>query len=402
MNFSFRIARRYLFSKKSHNAINIISIISACGICVGTIALVCVLSVYNGFDSLIKGLFSEFDPDLKISLVEGKILDTTSPEMMKIKEMEEVAVFTQTIEENALLKYGDKQTPVVIKGVDDNFEKATHIENIMYSGKFKLKDNSFSYAVAGAGLAVQLNMSVSFIEPLSIYAPKRRARINLARPETSFNQQYIYLSGIFFLKQVEYDDNYLIIPLDLAQKIYEYAPNEATAIELKLTSTANVNKVQKEVKKILGDGFNVQNRYEQQEDIYRIQKVEKWISYLILSFILLIAIFNIIGSLSMLIIEKERDITTLRNMGASQQQIRKIFLYEGWLISIMGAFVGVVIGVILCLLQQYFGILQLGGSNFIIDAYPVQLQFTDIILIFATVVAMGFIAVRYPVRFIKI
>ena len=403
MNFSFRIALRYLFSKKSHNAINIISIISACGVCVGTIALVCVLSVYNGFESLVKDLFSEFDPDLKITLVEGKSFDISSPEMQQVKAKKDVVVFTTVVEENALIKYGDKQMPAVIKGVSDNFVESTHIDNIMYSGNFQLKDNSFHYAVAGLGLASQMNMGVSFIEPISIYAPKRTATINLVRPETSFNQQFIHLAGIFFVKQATYDDNYLIIPIELAQQIYEYEPNIVTAVELKIAPSANINKVQREIKEILGDNFKVQNRYEQQENFFRIMKIEKWISYLILSFILLIAVFNIIGSLSMLIIEKEQDIITLRNMGANTKQIRNVFLYEGWLISVLGSFVGIVIGVLLCLAQQYFGIIRLGGANnFIIDAYPVEVQFTDVALIFVTVVAMGFLAVRYPVKFIKI
>ena len=402
MNFSFRIALRYLFSKKSHNAINIISIISACGVCVGTIALVCVLSVYNGFESLVKDLFSEFDPDLKITLVEGKSFDISSPEMQRVKAMKDVAVFTTVVEENALIKYGEKQTPAVIKGVSENFVESTHIDNIMYSGNFQLKDNSFHYAVAGLGLASQMNMGVSFIEPISIYAPKRTATINLVRPETSFNQQYIHLAGMFFVKQATYDDNYLIIPIELAQQIYEYEPNIVTAVELKIVPSANINKVQREIKEILGDNFKVQNRYEQQENFFRIMKIEKWISYLILSFILLIAVFNIIGSLSMLIIEKDQDIITLRNMGANTKQIRNVFLYEGWLISVLGSFVGIVIGVLLCLAQQYFGIISLGGANnFIIDAYPVEVQFTDVALIFVTVVAMGFLAVRYTVKFIS-
>ena len=403
MNFSFRIALRYLFSKKSHNAINIISIISACGVCVGTIALVCVLSVYNGFESLVKDLFSEFDPDLKITLVEGKSFDISSSEMQRVKAMKDIAVFTTVVEENALIKYGEKQTPAVIKGVSENFVEATHIDNIMYSGNFNLKDKSFYYAVAGLGLASQLNMGVSFIEPISIYAPKRTATINLVRPETSFNQQFIHLAGIFFVKQATYDDNYLIIPVELARQIYEYEPNIVTAVELKISPSANINKVQREIKEMLGDNFKVQNRYEQQENFFRIMKIEKWISYLILSFILLIAVFNIIGSLSMLIIEKEQDIITLRNMGANTKQIRNVFLYEGWLISVLGSFVGIMIGVLLCLAQQYFGIISLGGANnFIIDAYPVEVQFTDVALIFVTVVAMGFLAVRYTVKFIKI
>jgi ABC-type lipoprotein release transport system permease subunit len=404
MNLSLRISFRYLFSKKSHNAINIISIISACGVCVGTIALVCVLSVYNGFESLIKDLFNQFDPDLKITLVEGKSFDISSSELQKVKSMDKVASFTKVLEENALIKYGEKQTPAIIKGVSDNYVNVNHIEDIMYRGTFKLKDKSYSYAVAGVGLASQLNMATNFIDPISIYAPKRTQRINMASPESSFNQQYIYLSGIFSVKQAEYDDKYLIVPIEMAQQLFEYGPNMVTAVELKIAPNVNVDKVQKEIKTILGKNYNVKNRYEQQESFYRIMRVEKWISYLILSFILLIAIFNIIGSLSMLIIEKQSDITTLRNMGASNKQIKSIFLYEGWLISVMGAFVGIVIGAALCLAQEFFGFIKLhgGDNNFIINAYPVDLHMTDLLLIFITVITMGFLAVTYPVKFIKV
>ncbi|GHT31884.1 membrane protein [Bacteroidia bacterium] len=398
MTFSLKIAFRYLFSKKSHNAINIVSLVSACGVCVGTVALVCVLSVYNGFESLVQSLFSEFDPDLKITAVEGKSFDVS--ELEKVRKMPEVAVFTEIIEENALIKYGDKQTPAVVMGVSGNFIEATHINNIMYQGNFLLRDANFDYAVAGVGLASQLSMGVSFIEPVSIYAPKRRARINLARPETAFNQKYVHLSGIFSVKQADYDDKYLLIPIELAREIYEYAPRTVTAVDLKLLENADNSKVQTSVKQTLGNEFLVQNRYEQQEDYFRIMKVEKWISYLILAFILLIAVFNIIGSLSMLIIEKQSDISTLRNMGANNKQIRRIFLYEGWLISLLGAAMGIVIGVALCLAQEIFGIVTLGNgtSEFVVNAYPIELQAIDLLVVFVTVALLGFLAVWYAIK----
>jgi ABC-type lipoprotein release transport system permease subunit len=402
MNFQTRIAFRYLFSKKSHNAINIVSLVSACGVCVGTVALVCVLSVYNGFESLIQSLFSEFDPDLKITAVEGKSFDVSDLE--QVRTMADVAVFTEIVEENALIKYGDKQTPAVVMGVSGNFTAATHINNIMYQGSFLLRDANFDYVVAGLGLASQLNMGVSFIEPVSIYAPKRKARINLARPETAFNQKYVHLSGIFSVKQADYDEKYLIIPIELAREIYEYAPETVTAVDLKLSENADLRKVQAAVQHTLGDKFQVHNRYEQQEDYFRIMKVEKWISYLILAFILLIAVFNIIGSLSMLIIEKQPDIRTLCNMGANNNQIRRIFLYEGWLISLLGAAVGVVLGVALCLAQEIFGIVKLGSgaSEFVVNAYPVELQMADLVVVFATVALLGFGAVWYTTKELRI
>jgi ABC-type lipoprotein release transport system permease subunit len=357
------------------------------------------MSVFNGFESLVQRLFSEFDPDLKITLAEGKSFDISSDKMQQVKKLKDVAVFSPIVEENALVKYGEKQTPAVIKGVSANFKEATNIESIMHDGVFKIKDNSFNYAVAGYGLASHLQMGVSFIEPVSIFAPKRTTRINMARPESSFNQKYLFLSGIFSVKQAEYDENYMIIPIELAREIFEYDSVTATSVELKLVQGAKVRKVQKEIKRILGEEFNVKDRYEQQEIFFRIMKAEKWIAYFILSFILLIAIFNIIGSLSMLILEKQQDITTLRNMGANREQIRRIFLFEGWLISVLGATIGIIIGVGLCLLQQYFNIIGLGGGiDFIIDAYPVKVQFIDVMLIFITVLAMSFLSVLYPIK----
>ena len=355
---------------------------------------------------MLKNLFSEFDPDLKITLVEGKVFNIETSQIEKIKNTPGVIAFSDVIEENALIKYAEKQVPAKIKGVSSEFSSVTNIQNIMYSGTFKLQESSYSYAVAGIGLAAQLNMGVSFLQPLSIYAPRRTARINMARPETAFNQKYFYLSGIFALKQAQYDDHYLIIPIQEARSIFEYSPNEATSIELKVAPDVNIKKLQKEIQQTLGKQFTVQNRNEQQESFYRIMRIEKWISYLILSFILLIAIFNIIGSLSMLIIEKQTDIIVLRNLGANKKQIKSIFLFEGWLISVLGSFVGIVIGVFLCLLQEKFGLIGLqtatGNENFIINSYPVDLQFADVFLIFITVITMAFFAVRYPVKFIKI
>jgi ABC-type lipoprotein release transport system permease subunit len=400
LSFSFRIARRYLFSKKSHNAINIISGISAGGVAVGTIALVCVLSVFNGFESLISNMFSAFDPDLKITLTHGKTFDVNSKEFSELRKMKSVAVFTEVIEENALLRFRDKQMPATIKGVSNDFERMTRIDSIMYDGKFILYDGAFQRAVAGVGVAGTLGLGAHFIDPLYIYAPRRTSKINLLRPENSFNQIGTFVSGIFSVKQLQYDDHYVLVSISLARDLFEYQKTTVSAVELKLAKSSDQANVQKQIKTLLGDKFQVKNRYEQQESFFKIMKIEKWITYLILCFILLIASFNIIGSLSMLIIDKKADIQTLRNLGADNQLIKRIFLFEGWLISGVGALVGIGLGSLLCLLQQYFGLLRL-GTGYVVDAYPVVTNVIDIFLVFGTVLIMGFLAAYYPVRYIR-
>lgn len=400
LSFSLRIARRYLFSKKSHNAINIISGISASGVAIGTMALVCVLSVFNGFETLISDMFSAFDPDLKITLTQGKTFDVNSPEFSEIRKLKSVAYFTQVIEENALLRFKDKQMPATIKGVSDDFENMTRIDSIMYDGKFQLYDGAFERAVPGIGVASILGLGAHFIDPLYIYAPKRTTDINLLRPENSFNQLGTFVSGIFAVQQLQYDDHYVLVSIGLARKLFEYDGNTVSAVELKLADGANSDNVQKQIQTIVGNRFQVKNRYQQQESFFKIMKIEKWITYLILCFILLIASFNIIGSLSMLIIDKKADIMTLRNLGADNQTIKRIFLFEGWMISAVGAIVGIALGAGLCLLQETFGFLKL-GSGYVVEAYPVVTNLMDMLLVFVTVLIMGFLAAYYPVRYIK-
>jgi len=400
LSFSLKIARRYLFSKKSHNAINIISGISASGVAIGTMALVVVLSVFNGFESLITDMFSAFDPDLKITLTHGKTFDVNSNEFTQLRKLKSIAFFTEVIEENALLRYRDKQMPATVKGVGADFERMTLIDSIMYDGNFILYDGAFQRSVPGLGVASILGLGVHFIDPLYIYAPKRSTKINLLRPENSFNQMATFVSGIFAVKQAQYDEHYVLVSLDFARDLFEYDKNTVSAVELKLAANVNSEDVQKHIKTLLGDKFQVKNRYEQQESFFKIMKIEKWITYLILCFILLIASFNIIGSLSMLIIDKKADIETLRNLGANNQLIKRIFLFEGWMISLVGALVGIGLGSVLCLLQEHFGLLKL-GSGYVVEAYPVVTNLMDIVLVFVTVLAMGFLAAYYPVRYIR-
>ena len=400
LSFSFYIAKRYLFSKKSHNAINIISGISAAGVGVGTMALVCVLSVFNGFESLIADMFSAFDPDLKITLTQGKSFDVNSDEMSTLRKTKSVVYFTEVVEENALLRFKDKQMPATIKGVSRDFRKMTHIDSIMYDGEFTLYDGAFQRAVPGVGVASILGLGAHFIDPLLIYAPKRTAKINLLRPENSFNQKGAFVSGIFAVQQLQYDDHYVLVSIDLARELFEYEVTKVSSVELKLANFVDEDIVQKEIQSLFGDRFQVKNRYEQQESFFKIMQIEKWITYLILCFILLIASFNIIGSLSMLIIDKKADIETLRNLGANNQLIKRVFLLEGWMISAVGALSGIALGSLLCLMQEYFGFLKL-GTGYVVEAYPVVTHWMDSFLVLITVLVMGFLAAYYPVKYIK-
>lgn len=398
--FSIKIAQRYLFSKKSHNAINIITAISSTGVAIGTMALVVVLSVFNGFEGLVSTMFSSFDPELRITMAEGKRFSLDEPEIQKLKSHNQIAVFTQVVEENALLRFRDKQMPATIKGVSANFRNLTQIDSLMYDGKFELFDGAFERAVPGIGVASILGLGAHFIDPLYIYAPKRNTKINILRPENSFNQTSSFVSGIFNIQQAQYDDKYVLVSLNHARELFEYDSNSVSSIELKLRNTTDIAKIQNEITTQLGEKYKVKNRMEQQESFFNIMKIEKWITFLILSFILLIASFNIIGSLSMLIIDKKSDIKTLESLGANKKTIHRIFLFEGWLIAFVGALAGVSIGTLLCVIQEKMGLIKL-GPGFVVDAYPVITNCYDILLIFSTVLTMGLIAAWYPVRYIK-
>lgn len=402
MNFPFYIARRYLFSPKKHNAINVISAVSVCGVALATMALVCTLSVFNGFQEMIAGFFTSFDPELKIVVREGKVFDPNESRIQQVHNLKEIAVWTATLEDNAMVQYKDRQAMAVIKGVDDSFEKLTSIDSLLYgTGKFVLKDSIVDYGFMGVELVSQLGTGIQFIDPLLVYAPKRNVRVNIANPSTSFNQEFLYSPGaVFIVKQQKYDSRYILTSLSFARRLFNY-DTEVSAIELKLKKTADIAAVQKKISRILGDRFVVQNRYEQQADVFRIMEIEKLISYLFLTFILAIACFNVIGSLSMLILDKREDANTLRNLGADDRLIGRIFLFEGRLISVAGAILGIALGLLLCFLQQYYGIISLGGGNgdFVVNAYPVSVHATDILLIFVTVLVVGFLSVWYPVRY---
>jgi len=402
VNLPFYIARRYLFSKKKHNAINIISGISVCGVALATLALVCTLSVFNGFQDMVAGFFTAFDPELKITIREGKVFEPQGAAFQEVRSLPEIGVWTETLEENAMVQYKDRQAMAIIKGVEDNFEELTSIDSLLYgAGEFILHDSIVDYGVLGVELISELGTGLQFVDPLQVYAPKRNVRVNMANPSASFNRDYLFSPGVVFVvNQQKYDARYILTSLSFARNLFNY-DTEVSAVELKLKPGADVTAVQRKIARILGDEF-VLDRYEQQADVFRIMEIEKFISYLFLTFILAIACFNVIGSLSMLILDKREDVETLRNLGADDRLIARIFLFEGRLISLFGALSGIVLGLLLCYIQQRFGIISLGGGNgsFIVDAYPVSVHVTDVVLIFITVITVGFLSVWYPVHYL--
>lgn len=403
MNFSFYIARRYLFSKKSHNAVNIISCISVCGVALATMAMVCTLSVFNGFQDLVSTFFTAFDPELKVMPAVGKVFDGQDPRMLSIRQMPEIEVCSESLEDNAMVQYQGRQVMAVIRGVEDNFDSLTPIDSILFGrGELILHDEVANYAIPGIQLLSALGTGIRFLDPLEVYAPKRGAKVNIANPSTAFTTGNLFSSGLtFVVGQEKYDNAYILTSLDFARQLFRYT-TEISALNLKLKAGEDVETVKRMLEKRLGKEFVVQDRYEQQEDTFRIMKIEKLVSYLFLIFILLIACFNIVGPLSMLIIDKRNDVMSLRNMGANDRQITRIFLLEGYMISCFGAVSGVVLGILLCFLQQQFGLISLGSSgSFVVEAYPVSVHAGDVILILLTVLAIGFASIWYPTRFLS-
>ena len=402
MNFSFYIARRYLFSKKSTNVINIISGISVVGVAVATMALVVTLSVFNGFSDLVATLFTAFDPQLELTPTEGKTAPADDPVLTQIRQLPEVAVATECVEDLALVTYRDRQAMVTIKGVDDNFDKLTHIREILYGdGQFELHAADLHYGIPGIRLAEQLGMGYYYDEPLQVFVPRREGQVDITDPEDGFEHDELYSPGVLFsVMQAKYDKNYVLTSIGFARRIFDQQ-GMLSSLALRLKPGSNFETVKSEIKRLAGDRYHVRDRYEQQDETFRIMKIEKLIAYIFLTFILMVACFNIIGSLSMLIIDKRDDVVTLRNLGANDRQITRIFLFEGRMISVMGAVIGILLGLLLCWLQQTFGLIALGSSagSFIVDAYPVSVHLTDVLLIFVTVVVVGFLSVWYPVRY---
>jgi len=404
MNYELFIARRYLFAKKSHHAINIISGISVLGVAVATMAMVVTLSVFNGFQDLVADLFTAFDPELLVTPKDGQTIDAKDKDLLWLKKSDVVEVYTPVLEGQALVVEGGKQQVVTIKGVTDNVTKQGHIEDILYGeGHFCLHADILEYGILGIQLAQQLGLPANFENPLQVYAPKPGERVNIGNPLSSFNHDELQSPGVVFMvRQAKYDANYILTSLQFAQKLFD-REGRVSSVELKLKDGLKTDKVKEQLKAQLGERFKVEDRYEQQNDVFRVMRIEKLISYLFLSFILLVACFNIIGSLSMLMIDKRQDIQTLRSLGATDSQICTIFRLEGHIISLAGALLGLVLGGVLCWIQQEYGIVRMGDSegSFIIDTYPVSVYWTDILLVLVTVLAVGWLAIWYPVRYLS-
>lgn len=402
MNFPFYIARRYLFSKKSTHVINIISGISVVGVAVATMALVVTLSVFNGFHDLVASLLTSFDPQIEIVPTKGKTAPADDPILTKIRNLPQVDVATESVEDQAMAIYKGRQAMIKVKGVEDNFSELSHINDILYGdGEFSLHAANLQFGVVGIRLADNLGMTADWDGQLKIYAPKREGQLDLMNPTEGFVEDSVISPGVVFsVKQARYDRDYVLTSIAFARNLFGQQ-GMLSQLEIRLKPGSDLDAVKAEMQKIAGSKYRVLDRMEQQADTFKIMKIEKFIAYIFLTFILAVACFNIIGSLSMLIIDKKNDVVTLRNMGASDKQIVRIFLFEGRMISAIGAILGILVGMLLCWLQQVYGLVSLGRSSgsFIVDAYPVSVHPEDIIIIFITVLAVGFASVWYPVRY---
>ena len=398
---ALHIAWRYLFAKKQFNAIHIITTISSIAVGVVTAAMICVMSVMNGFGTMVEQMFSQFDPDIRITAQNGKSFHLSPETKDQLLALPEVNLLSESIEETALIYFEDKQTPVQLMGVDSVFDSLTDIDNIITDGHFEVYDGAFDRAVLGQLLAWKIGIGARFIHGIQVYAPKRNSKVNMLRPDANFNTETCFIAGIFAVNQQKYDENTMIVDIDFTRRLLEYDSTEMTA--LMVSTQGNIKQAKRAIAQVMGEGYNIHDRYEQQKDFFRILRVEKLLTSLLLAFILLIATFNSIGALSMLIIDKKNDIRILSHLGASEQLIRRIFLFEGWLVNAIGAIGGVVVGLTICLLQEHFGLLKLGnGVEYVISAYPVAVQGIDILLVIGIVWILSLISVWIPVRRIKI
>ena len=402
-NLESHIAWRYLFSKKGHNAINIVSGISAGAVAVVTAAMICVLSVMNGFGVLVERMFSEFDPVLLVVPAEGQTLRTDTMPIASLYAREDIEAVSMQLEQTALVRYKDHQLPARVMGVDSLFTRTAHIDTIITDGFYSVWDGAFERAVLGRGLAAQVGINAHFTGALHLYAPERTGRINLLRPDQSLKHEHAFIAGTFAVNQIEYDDQLMLVSLPLAQRLFGYDEHTASALRVQPKGKLKVENIKLRIAQELGPGYRVLDRYEQQKDFFRILRIEKLLTVLLLVFILLIASFNIIGSLSMLIIDKREDIRILSHLGADERTIRRVFLLEGWFISSLGALIGVLLGVAVCLGQQHFEWLKMGtGVEYVISAYPVHVQAGDVLMVTIIVLALGFAAAWYPAKKLKI
>ncbi len=400
MHLSLFIAKRYLIAKKSHNLINIISIISVVGLSVGTIALIVVLSVFNGFEDVIKSLYVTFNADLQITPVSGKTIHFTGFPHKKIESIAGVSGVSQIVEEDALFKYAGKQYIARIRGVSDSFVKLSRIDTMVVDGSFVLHEGKTNFAVVGAGVAWHLDIYPQNIaNVLSIFVPKR-GNASSFNFNNAFNSRAVHPTGVFSIQQ-EFDEKYVFISLKFARKLLDYT-DEVTSIEVRYKPGADGKKIQKLVQSVVGKDYYVKNRFQQNESLFKIMRSEKAAIFIILVFILILSSFNMIGSLSILIVEKSKDIGIFSGMGANVKLIKSIFVTEGVLISLIGSISGLVVGFIILYIQQNYGLINLGGGNgaFVISAYPVKMQLYDFIYVFLTVITIGFLATIYPVMYL--
>ena len=381
-------------AKKSHNVINIISGISVVSVMVVTFALITVLSAFNGLEGLVESLYESFDPDVKILPVEGKTFLNDEVSREKITDIDGVIGYTEVLEEFALINYNGKQTPAVIKGVDSAYLAMTGLDSMLIDGQLRLEDGDVNYALVGYKIATNLSINLADLRhTLVAYAPKKNATVSL-NPESVFKRKNIIPGGIFLVSP-EFDGKYILTPLDFALELFKYN-KERSAIELDLDADANPAKIKEKVQQVVGSNFKVKTRKELNEIIYKTNKTEKWVTFMILTFILVVAAFNIVGSLTMLILDKKKDIAVLKSFGANNTLIRNIFLFEGLLINLVGAVIGLVLGLGLCYAQQQFGLLRLEGG--IVDFYPIKIMWIDVLSIFGAVSLIGFVASYFPVR----
>ncbi len=397
MNYKLFIAIRYLFSKKRHNTINLITWISMAGVAVGSAALIAVLSVLNGFENMVQDSFSAFDPSLKILPREGKWFSTEDSLIIKAKELKICMTWCEIVEQDGLIVFNDKQSPAIIKGVGHNYSNIVDNENLMWDGSMDFGNSydNLNLAAIGIGLAERINSGVDLLQPLTLYAPKSR-KVNLARPDANFTQTRFYNNGIFCVQQPKYDDNLVVMPIDIVRDAYQLKDEYVTAIEIKCDDE-NIKLAKKQLQDIVSEQYIVLDQYEQQADFYRIVKIEKWTTFMILCFIVLIATFNIIGSLSMIIIEKKDDIILFKSLGATPKQTQQLFILEGTLISALGIVIGTIFGIGLVLLQQYFGLIKI-GTGYVAQVYPVELQMFDVITVVITVLIMGYVSALYTAK----
>jgi len=399
MNLAWLFAQRYFVARKSTNAINIIAAVSVIGMMVGTMALLLVLSVFNGFEDLVTSLYNSFNPDLKVETRIGKTFEVDSSTIYKLEQLPGVKAVSEVLEENALLRYNDKDMVGRLKGVDDKFIDVSGIDSTIVGGKYMLTDaDSLNYAVVGLGIQAMLGVNIdNQFSRLEIYMPRRQGKVSTTSPENAFKQQVIYPIGVYAIQQ-DFDAKYTIVPLQFMRNLLDYDTPQVSALEIALLPNANMVTVQTAVEQLLGKDFKVADRYQQDEFLYKVMRTEKWAVYLILTFILIIAAFNIVGSLSMLVIEKKHDLGILRAMGANSQFIRRVFMLEGILLGGVGGFMGMLLAFVICLAQQHFKLLRLAGDTFLIDAYPVSMRWFDFLMVGITVIIIALLAAYFPAQ----